>query len=90
MPPLSQTELSKLPARAKCMEDVYTLVLDLDETLLHSSIAPLPTYDIVFPVHFNSINYQACAAPKLVARTWCGAGGRQGSTAFQHFKKSGR
>ena len=31
---------------------------DLDETLLHSSIVPLPTYDIVFPVHFNQVNYQ--------------------------------
>ena len=35
LPPLSQTELSRLPAKAKCMEDVYTLVLDLDETLVH-------------------------------------------------------
>ncbi|KAL1504257.1 hypothetical protein AB1Y20_010666 [Prymnesium parvum] len=35
-----------------------SLVLDLDETLLHSSIVPLPTYDIIFPVHFNSVNYQ--------------------------------
>uniref|UniRef100_A0A7S0P667 FCP1 homology domain-containing protein n=1 Tax=Calcidiscus leptoporus TaxID=127549 RepID=A0A7S0P667_9EUKA len=35
-----------------------SLVLDLDETLLHSSIMPLQTYDIVFPVHFNSMNYQ--------------------------------
>lgn len=35
-----------------------SLVLDLDETLLHSSIAPLPTYDIVFPVLFNTVNYQ--------------------------------
>lgn len=35
LPPLSQTELSRLPTRAKCIEDVYTLVLDLDETLIH-------------------------------------------------------
>mmetsp|Transcript_23323 Transcript_23323/g.54003 ORF Transcript_23323/g.54003 Transcript_23323/m.54003 type:complete len:441 (+) Transcript_23323:62-1384(+) len=35
-----------------------TLVLDLDETLLHSSIVPLAEYDIVFPVHFNNANYQ--------------------------------
>jgi len=35
-----------------------SLILDLDETLLHSSIAALQTYDIVFPVHFNAINYQ--------------------------------
>lgn len=35
-----------------------SLILDLDETLLHSSIVPLPTYDVVFPVHFNAVNYQ--------------------------------
>ena len=35
-----------------------SLVLDLDETLLHSSITPLAVYDIVFPVHFNGVNYQ--------------------------------
>jgi len=28
-------ELSKLPKNAKCIEDIYTLVLDLDETLIH-------------------------------------------------------
>ena len=35
LPPLSQTPLSRLPAQAKCIEDIYTLVLDLDETLIH-------------------------------------------------------
>ena len=35
-----------------------SLVLDLDETLLHSSIVPLPTFDVSFPVHFNNLNYQ--------------------------------
>ena len=27
-----------------------TIVLDLDETLVHSSFTPLPTYDMVFPL----------------------------------------
>lgn len=35
-----------------------SLVLDLDETLLHSSIVPLAEYDIVFPVQFNGAAYQ--------------------------------
>mmetsp|Transcript_63179 Transcript_63179/g.105099 ORF Transcript_63179/g.105099 Transcript_63179/m.105099 type:complete len:395 (-) Transcript_63179:505-1689(-) len=46
-----------LPKKTRGTHSV-SLVLDLDETLLHSSIVPLPTYDIVFPVHFNAINYQ--------------------------------
>jgi hypothetical protein len=46
-----------LPKKTRGTHPV-SLILDLDETLLHSSIVPLPTYDIVFPVHFNSVNYQ--------------------------------
>ena len=56
-----------LPKKTRGTHPV-SLILDLDETLLHSSIVPLPTYDIVFPVHFNSVNYQArarlAAAPR--------------------------
>ena len=47
-----------LPKKTRGTHPV-SLVLDLDETLLHSSIVPIPTYDIVFPVHFNAVNYQA-------------------------------
>jgi len=46
-----------LPKKTRGTHPV-SLVLDLDETLLHSSIVPIPTYDIVFPVHFNAVNYQ--------------------------------
>ena len=46
-----------LPKKTRSSEKI-SLVLDLDETLLHSSIVALPTYDIVFPVHFNNVNYQ--------------------------------
>jgi len=54
-PPLTRPVC--LPKKTRGTSPI-SLVLDLDETLLHSSIVPLPTYDIVFPVHFNNVNYQ--------------------------------
>lgn len=38
-----------------------TLVLDLDETLLHCSMEPLPTCDHFFTVEWNGFNYQIWA-----------------------------
>jgi CTD small phosphatase-like protein 2 len=35
-----------------------TLTLDLDETLVHCSVEPIPNPDIVFPVNFNGTAYQ--------------------------------
>lgn len=35
----------------------HTLVLDLDETLVHCSIEPLNNYNLKFNVDFNGINY---------------------------------
>jgi len=35
-----------------------TLVLDLDETLVHCSVEPSAAADLVFPVQFNGIEYQ--------------------------------
>jgi len=55
-PPISNRSVC-LPKKTRGTHPI-SLVLDLDETLLHSSIVPLQTYDIVFPVHFNSMNYQ--------------------------------
>jgi len=56
-PPAALARPVCLPKKTRGTHPV-SLILDLDETLLHSSIVPLPTYDIVFPVHFNSVNYQ--------------------------------
>uniref|UniRef100_A0A6T0CHV2 FCP1 homology domain-containing protein n=1 Tax=Chrysotila carterae TaxID=13221 RepID=A0A6T0CHV2_CHRCT len=55
-PPLTNRPVC-LPKKTRGAHPI-SLVLDLDETLLHSSIMPLATYDIVFPVHFNAMNYQ--------------------------------
>ncbi len=38
LPPLTEMEISKLPPKAKGIDNVYTLVLDLDETLIHYEI----------------------------------------------------
>ena len=35
-----------------------TLVLDLDETLVHCTTTPIPNPDLVFPVEFNGEKFQ--------------------------------
>lgn len=35
-----------------------TLVLDLDETLVHCTVEPIPDADMIFPVTFNGIQYR--------------------------------
>ena len=44
--------LPPLPSDAKFKK---TLVLDLDETLVHSVFQPVEGVDIVLPVHFNEL-----------------------------------
>ena len=48
IPPLAET-LTNPP---------ITLVLDLDETLVHCTVDPIPNPDLVFPVNFNGVTYQ--------------------------------
>ena len=37
-----------------------TLVLDLDETLVHCSVEPITNADLTFPVVFNGVEYRVC------------------------------
>jgi Dullard-like phosphatase family protein len=45
-----------LPPKLRRMPEV-NLVLDLDETLVHCSVDPIPDPDVTFPVTFNGAHY---------------------------------
>uniref|UniRef100_A0A7R9U6B2 FCP1 homology domain-containing protein n=1 Tax=Pinguiococcus pyrenoidosus TaxID=172671 RepID=A0A7R9U6B2_9STRA len=47
-----------LPPRSPELQDKMTLVLDLDETLVHCTIDEVPNPDHIFPVQFNGFYYQ--------------------------------
>ena len=47
-----------LPPKASEFAGLHTLVLDLDETLVHCTVDPVPNADLVFPVNFNGSSYQ--------------------------------
>mmetsp|Transcript_24646 Transcript_24646/g.40572 ORF Transcript_24646/g.40572 Transcript_24646/m.40572 type:complete len:502 (-) Transcript_24646:186-1691(-) len=58
--PLAPEMLSRvscLPKKSKHSPSVC-LVLDLDETLVHATTEKQAIYDLTFPVHFNSLDYQ--------------------------------
>ncbi|PRP87062.1 CTD small phosphatase-like protein 2 [Planoprotostelium fungivorum] len=62
-PPL---DLTDRPPKLPPLEILKkTLVLDLDETLVHCSTTPLPNADMEFPVVFNDVTYTvyACKRP---------------------------
>lgn len=46
-----------LPLKDPC-DPPITLVLDLDETLVHCTVEPIPDADMVFPVLFNGVQYK--------------------------------
>ncbi len=59
LPPLTPEQLARpvvLPRKTRSSPKM-TLVLDLDETLVHCSTVPLFPCDLVFPVSFNGIDY---------------------------------
>uniref|UniRef100_A0A7S0C7X3 FCP1 homology domain-containing protein n=1 Tax=Proboscia inermis TaxID=420281 RepID=A0A7S0C7X3_9STRA len=60
LPPYSLTRIPHKVHLAPKLSSTppITLVLDLDETLVHCTIEPIPDADLVFPVVFNGISYQ--------------------------------
>ena len=62
LPPLSTLARHKPALPLKSSNDKkFTLTLDLDETLVHCSVEPIPKADCVFPVTFNGMAYQIYA-----------------------------
>ena len=52
-----QNKKMLLPQKSKEFINKKTLILDLDETLVHSSFVPFPNNDIILEVEFESIIY---------------------------------
>ena len=55
-----------LPARRKTRHtgNQLSLVLDLDETLVHCTIEPTSGADVVFPIQFNGVEYKVHVAKR--------------------------
>ncbi len=62
----------RLPPRRMTRSDhkPVTLVLDLDETLVHCSVEPTAAADLVFPVHFNGVEYQVHVSKRPYLKTF--------------------
>ena len=67
LPPLT-TQLKDrtpvLPRKTRSSPPI-TLVLDLDETLVHCSTVPLENADLEFPVEFNDTLYKVIVVFKM-------------------------
>ena len=51
-------EINMLPPKSPEFLNKKTLILDLDETLVHSSFVPFPKNDIILNMNFDGIPYK--------------------------------
>ena len=65
---LNEKEEPLLPPKEKEFENKKTLVLDLDETLVHSSFTPFEKNDIILEVDFEGIMYNIYVLVRPSAR----------------------
>lgn len=64
----TQAAKALLPPQKPGREGRKCLVLDLDETLVHSSFQPVDRYDFLIPVEIDGNTYQVCAIIIFVSR----------------------
>lgn len=60
LPPHATTSIQGkvcLPPKSEKLQNFPTLVLDLDETLVHCTVEPISNADLQFPVNFNGNRY---------------------------------
>lgn len=57
LPPLDSIERNPVSLAPSSDVSKPTLVLDLDETLVHCTVVPIPNPDMTFPVTFNGVLY---------------------------------
>jgi RNA polymerase II subunit A small phosphatase-like protein len=58
-----------LPPQSEQYIGRKTIVLDLDETLVHSSFKPTPNCDLIVPVHLDGVTYNAYVNVRPYANT---------------------
>jgi hypothetical protein len=87
LPPLTPAQLARpalLPKKTRSSPPI-TLVLDLDETLVHCSTGTLDPHDLQFTVDFNQILYTVDASFKKKLTL---IGFMQNSTSLRCFSKA--